>query len=184
MDELSGHLTEVGGAAGDEERNEEEGNDVELVRPCMCRGGTHRLGGVHGGGTHRLGGVHGGGTHRLGGVHGGGTHRLGGVHGGGTHRLGGVHGGGTHRLGGVHGGGTHRLGGVHGGGTHRLGGVQGGRWRAEHMGGGALYVPASPHMMWCRMISLQLEEDFQTFPVGAKEGTVEEEDTVNVSEDC
>ena len=33
MDELSGHLTEVGGAEGDEERNELEGNDVELVRP-------------------------------------------------------------------------------------------------------------------------------------------------------
>ena len=52
------------------------------------------------------------------------------------------------------------------------------------MGGGALYVPVSPHMVWCRMISLQLEQDFQMFPVGAKGGTVEEEDTVNVSDDC
>ena len=60
--------------------------------------------------------------------------------------------------------------------THRL--------RAEHMESGALYVPASPHMVWCRMVSLQLEQDFQMFPVGAKEGTVEEEDTVNVSDDC
>ena len=69
-----------------------------------------------------------------------------------------------------------------------MGGVHGDRWsmlRAEHMGAEPLYVPASPHIMWCRLISLQLEQDFQTFPVGAKEGTVEEEeDTVNVSEDC
>ena len=34
MDELSGHLTELGGAGGDGERNEVEGNDVELVSPC------------------------------------------------------------------------------------------------------------------------------------------------------
>ena len=31
---MSGHLTEVGGAEGDGERNEVEGNDVELVSPC------------------------------------------------------------------------------------------------------------------------------------------------------
>ena len=102
VDEVSGHLTEVGGAEGDGERNEVEGNDVELVSPCAGVGGVH-----------------------------------------------------------------------------------GDRWRAEHMGVEPLYVPASPHMMWCRLISLQLEQDFQTFPVGAKEGAVEEEeDTVNVSEDC
>ena len=39
MDELSGHLTEVGGAEGDEERNELEGNDVELVRPWDASAG-------------------------------------------------------------------------------------------------------------------------------------------------
>ena len=45
-------------------------------------------------------------------------------------------------------------------------------------------------MMWCQVcvISPQLEQDFQTFPVGRKEGKKEEEEeeetTVNVREDC
>ena len=43
--------------------------------------------------------------------------------------------------------------------------------------------------MWCQVcvISPQLEQDFQTFPVGRKEGRKEEEEeetTVNVREDC
>ena len=45
----------------------------------------------------------------------------------------------------------------------------------------------SPHM-WCQVcvISPQLEQDFQMFPVGRKEGRKEEEEetTVNMREDC